>query len=324
MDIILPVAGFGTRLRPQTWSKPKPLVSVAGKPMLAHVLDRLLPLNPSKLIFITGFLGDQIEAWARANYDIPLAFVEQPSMLGQTDAIARTSHLVANDALILFPDMLFEADFTVLTDLSADGAMFTKTVDDPSALGVAVVEGDRIVRLIEKPAEPISTLAVIGIYYIKHMKELYSAIEDQMARDIKLKNEYFIADAIQIMIDRGSKIVPAPVTVWEDCGNAEALLSTNRFLLNAVENEPPSAGTVVTIPPVFIDPSATLDHCVVGPYASIGAGAVIRDSIVRDSIIDEGARVELTIIEGSIVGRGARVNGRAAKVNVSDTSTVAL
>jgi len=324
MDIILPVAGFGSRLRPQTWSKPKPLVSIAGRPMLAHVLDRILPLNPGKLIFITGFLGDQIETWVRANYDVPLSFVEQPSMLGQTDAIARTRNLVSDDALILFPDMLFEADFSVLSNLDADGVMFTKIVDDPSAFGIAVVEGDRIIRLIEKPAEPISTLAVIGIYYIKHMAELYAAIDEQMARGIKLNNEFFIADAIQIMIDHGGKIVPAPVTVWEDCGNADALLCTNRYLLNTGSHQPPMVQNIVIVPPVYVDPSAIVERCVLGPYASIGAGAVVHDAIVRDSIIDEGARVELAIIEGSIVGRGARVNGRAAKVNVGDTSTVAL
>ncbi|MDF3016779.1 MAG: Nucleotidyl transferase, partial [Thermomicrobiales bacterium] len=128
MDIILPVAGFGTRLRPQTWTKPKPLVSVAGKPMLEHVLDRVLPLDPAKVVFITGFLGDQIETWARDNLDVPVAFVEQPEMRGQTDAILRTRDLVDGDALILFPDMLFEADFSPLRDVAADVVMFTKEV----------------------------------------------------------------------------------------------------------------------------------------------------------------------------------------------------
>ena len=214
MDIILPVAGLGTRLRPQTWSKPKPLVALAGKPMLAHVLDRVLPLRPDKLVFITGFLGEQIEEWARATYDLPLAFVEQPQMLGQTDAIIRTRHLVEGDALILFPDMLFEADFSVLNDIDADAVMFTKEVEDPSALGIAVVEGGRIVKLVEKPREPISNLAVIGIYYVKRVTDLYAAIDEQIRRGIKLKNEYFIADAIQLMIDGGAKVVTAPVTVW--------------------------------------------------------------------------------------------------------------
>ena len=231
VDIVLPVAGFGTRLRPQTWTKPKPLVSVAGKPMLEHVLDRVLPLDPAKVVFITGFLGNQIESWARDNLDVPVAFVEQPEMRGQTDAILRTRDLVAGDALILFPDMLFEADFSPLRDVTADVVMFTKEVEDPSALGIAVVENGHIVRLIEKPQEPISNLAVIGIYYVRHMPDLYAAIEEQMRRGLSLKNEYFIADAIQLMIDAGAEVIPLPVTEWEDCGNAETLLGTNRYLL---------------------------------------------------------------------------------------------
>ena len=140
-----------------------------------------------------------------SNLDVPVAFVEQPEMRGQTDAILRTRDLVDGDALILFPDMLFEADFSPLRDVDADVVMFTKEVDDPSALGIAVVEEGRIVRLVEKPQEPISNLAVIGIYYVRHMPDLYAAIEEQMRRGLSLKNEYFIADAIQLMIDAGAK-----------------------------------------------------------------------------------------------------------------------
>ncbi len=324
MDVILPVAGLGTRLRPQTSSKPKPLVGVAGKPMLAHVLDRVMSLKPERLIFITGFLGDQIEAWARANYDLPLAFVEQPRMLGQTDAIIRTRDLVTGDALILFPDMLFEADFSVLMGIDADVVMFTKEVEDPSALGIAVVEGDRIVRLVEKPKDLISHLAVIGIYYFKKMDDLYAAIDEQMARGIKLKNEYFIADAIQLMIDRGLKVVPRPVTVWEDCGNAEALLTTNRYLLDhGAARSRPRDGAVIVEPSV-VDDSAVLESAVVGPYASIGAGAIVRSAIVRDAVLEDGALVEQAVVEHAIVGRNAQVRGRAAQLNVGDLSIVQL
>jgi glucose-1-phosphate thymidylyltransferase len=324
MDIILPVAGLGTRLRPQTWSKPKPLVGLAGKPMLAHVLDRVLPLEPDQLVFITGFLGDQIEAWARANYDRPLAFVEQPQMLGQTDAIIRTRPVVAADGLILFPDMIFEADFSVIQRSDADVIMFTKEVEDPSALGIAVVEQGRIVQLVEKPREPISNLAVIGIYYVKRMADLYAAIEEQMRRGIKLKNEYFIADAIQLMIDGGAKVVAAPVTVWEDCGNAEALLNTNRYLL---AHQPPpreSRPDAVVLPPSFVAADAVLERAVVGPFASIGAGAVIRDAVVRDAIIEDGATVESAVVERAIVGRRARVRGRVAQLNVGDDGVAEL
>ena len=322
MDVILPVAGFGTRLRPQTWTKPKPLVSVAGKPMLEHVLDRVLPLGPDKVVFITGFLGEQIESWARDNLDVPLAFVEQPEMRGQTDAILRTRDLVDGDALILFPDMLFEADFTPLQSIDADVVMFTKEVDDPSALGIAVVEDGRIVRLVEKPKEPISNLAVIGIYYVRNMANLFAAIEEQMRRGLSLKNEYFIADAIQVMIEGGAKVVPLPVTEWEDCGNAETLLSTNRYLLGRQNSEVSARNGSVIVAPSYIAEDAVIENSVVGPFASIGPGVMVCDSLVRDSIVEERARIGDALLDRSIIGRRASVSGLARGLNVGDDAVV--
>jgi glucose-1-phosphate thymidylyltransferase len=324
MDVILPVAGLGTRLRPQTWSKPKPLVSLAGKTILAHVLDRVLPSNPEKIVFITGYLGHHIESWARENIRIPTEFVVQTEMRGQTDAIIRARDISREDALILFPDMLFEADFSIIDQTDADVIMFTKEVDDPSALGIAVVENGRIVKLIEKPKELVSKLAVIGIYYIRSMPALYEAIDDQMARGIKTKNEFFIADAIQLMIDSGAKVISAPVTLWEDCGNAESLLSTNRILLSRNENHTEMRGNSIVIHPSVVDPSATLERSVVGPYASVGENCRIANSVISDSIIEDGATVESAELSQSIVGFNASVRGRPASLNVGDTSTIAL
>ncbi|HET8524669.1 MAG TPA: sugar phosphate nucleotidyltransferase [Thermomicrobiales bacterium] len=325
MDIILPVAGLGTRLRPQTWSKPKPLVSVGGKPMLAHVLDRVLLAHPEKLVFITGYRGDQIEEWARANYDQELVFVEQPQMLGQTDAIIRTRDYVKGDALILFPDMIFEADFTNLGSVDADVVAYTKEVDDPSAFGIAVLQDERIVKLVEKPQEPVSNLALIGVYYIKHMPDLYQAMDEQMERGMTLKNEYFLADAIQLMIDHGATAITAPVSVWEDCGNAEALLSTNRYLLD-------HQGKVKTltfdsakiVQPSVIAPDAVLERAVVGPYASIGSGVTIRDAVVRDAIIDDGSTIESAVINHSVIGKNVEITGRAHELNAGDTAVIDL
>jgi glucose-1-phosphate thymidylyltransferase len=326
VDILLPAAGFGTRLRPQTWSKPKPLVSVAGKPMLAHVMDRLLPYGPSQVTVVTGFLGDQLETWARESLPIPASFVEQPEMLGQCDAIIRARPCIPDDhdALILFPDALFEADFSPVLDLDADAAMFTKTVADPSALGIAVVEDGRITRLVEKPQEFISDLAVIGIYYVKRMGDLYEAIEEQMRRGIKLKGEYFIADAFQLMIDAGKRVVSLPVTEWRDCGNPTALLDTNRYLLDLAGGQDERRGTATILAPSAVAPDAVLEDCVVGPYASVGAGATVRDAWVRDSVLEDGATVEGTSLSGSIVGRRARVAGATRRVNVGDQSEVSL
>lgn len=322
MDVILPVAGLGSRLRPQTWTKPKPLVSVAGKAMLAHVIDRVLPIDPDSIIFITGFLGNQIESWARETLDVPLAFVEQPVMRGQTDAILQARELAAKDALILFPDMLFEADFSGLAETDADVVMYTKVVEDPSALGVAVVEGDRITRLVEKPQELISNLAVIGIYYFKDMNALYSAIEDQMARGISLKNEYFIADAIQIMIDRGAKVVPRTVTAWEDSGSVENLLGTNRYILDRMTTSTPVSETSIIVEPSIVADDAILEYSIVGPYASIGAGAVVRNSRIQNCVLEDQAFVEDSRLDASIVGRRARVIGLSGSVNIGDDGSV--
>ena len=325
MDVILPVAGLGTRLRPHTWSKPKPLVSVAGKAMLAHVLDRVMPANPTKLIFITGYLGEQIEAWARQHYpDTELAFVEQPEMLGQSDAIIRTRHLVADDALILFPDALFEADFTGLRELDVDGVAYTKLVDDPSSYGVALVEEGRVTRLIEKPQEPVSREAVIGIYYFRQASQLFEAIDEQMARGIKTKGEYFLADAIQIMIDRGAHFIIEQIDVWQDAGNVEALLETNRYLLSSEPPSPAQRPGSLIIPPSFVHREAVLEDAVVGPFASIGAGTVVRNSVVRDSIIEEGAEIVDVILQRSVVGSKATIQGSARTISVGDNAKVAL
>lgn len=324
MDIILPVAGLGTRLRPQTWSKPKPLVSVAGKPMLEHVLDRVMPLNPDKLVFITGYLGDQIEAWARATYDIELAFVEQPEMLGQTDAIIRCRDISTKDALIIFPDMIFEADFSQLATLDIDGAMYTKEVDDPSAYGIAIVEDDRITKVIEKPQQPISNLAVVGINYFRHMPDLYSAIEEQMAKGIKTKNEYFIADAIQIMIDRGKKFTTSGIDVFEDCGNADALLQTNQYLLKLSPPSPAQRPGSVIIPPSFVSSSAQVENAIIGPFASIGPGTIVRDAVVRDSIVESDAFISGAVVEHSVIGRSASIAGKPREFNVADHTKVRI
>lgn len=325
MDVILPVAGFGTRLRPHTWSKPKPLVSVAGKPMLEHVLDRVMVEKPEKLVFITGYRGDQIEDWARATYDVPLEFVNQPEMLGQTDAILRTRKLCSDDALILFPDMLFEADFSGLADLDVDGVAFTKEVSDPSAFGIAVLRDDgTIEKLIEKPSEPVSRLAVIGIYYIRHMPDLYAAIERQIELGLKTKDEYFLADALQLMIDDGKSFVTRNVPVWEDCGNSEALLQTNRYLLDNGSAANASATHGAVIQPSYVHPDADVEGSVVGPYASISAGASVRGSVIRDVIVEEGSVVENVVLEHSVIGAKAELAGRPMRLDIGDTSKVTV
>ncbi|HEU0164729.1 MAG TPA: sugar phosphate nucleotidyltransferase [Thermomicrobiales bacterium] len=325
MDIILPAAGFGTRLRPQTWSKPKPLVTVAGKPMIEHVLDRLMPYGPEKLVFIVGYLGDQLETWARSTYtDVEVVVKYQPQMLGQSDAILRTRDVCRDDALILFPDALFEADFSGLAELDVDGVAYTKVIDDPSAYGIAVVEDGRITRLVEKPSEPISNLALIGIYYFKQVQDLYAAMDDQIAREIKTRGEYFLSDAVEIMVENGKHFVTKAVESWEDCGNTEALLQTNRYLLSHDSPSPVQRPGSVINHPSFVHREAVLENAVVGPYASIGAGSVIRNAVLRDVIVGDNSTVEDVVLERSIIGDGVEVSGSAATINIGDAGKIAL
>lgn len=323
MNVILPVAGLGTRLRPHTWSRPKPLVSLAGKTVLDHVLDRLGPLDIDRVVFVTGYLGDQIEEYVREHYDFDAVFVEQKEPKGQSHAIIEARGHVTGPTMVLFPDMVFEAEMEGLKSSDADGAIFVKEVEDPSRFGVVVLENDRISKLVEKPDTPVSNLAVMGVYYFAEVEKLFEAIDHQLEQNIQTKGEYFIADAIQVMIDNGANLTAPVATVWEDCGTREALLDTNRYLLEKVGQVPDANGNVF-IAPVYVDPEATVKGSIVGPYASIGAGAVVDGSIVRDSIVDDGAQVTSVILERSMIGRNAVLSGDAARVNIGDTSEVAM
>lgn len=324
MNIIVPVAGLGKRLRPHTWSRPKPLVSVAGQPVLGHVLDRLTTLPIDRAVFVTGYLGDQIERFVRGNYQIESVFVEQAEPLGQSHAIIQARGEVSGETLIVFPDMLFEADLAQTLELQHDGALFVKEVDDPRKFGVVVLDGDRITRLVEKPEEPVSNQAVIGIYYFREIEQLFDAIDFQMRENLQKDGEFFIADAIQHLIDSGSSYTSLPVSVWEDCGSPEALLSTNRYLLERFGKQADATDQNVIVPPVYIDPSANISGSVVGPFASIGANVRVHRSIVTDSIVDEGAQIETAMLKNSIVGRDGFVCGDFVQVNVGDSSDVIL
>ena len=323
MKIILPMAGFGTRMRPHTWSVPKPLVPLAGKTMLDHVLDRLLPLDPEEIIYIVGYLGDQIEAYVTRHHTVPARFVEQPVMRGQADAIALTRGMVEGPSLIMFVDTIFEADFSVLRALDADGAIFVKEIDDPRRFGIAVTdERGYATQLVEKPENPVSNLALVGIYYFKDTGALYDAVDALMASGKTLKGEYFLADAVQLLIDRGQRLRTFTIPVWEDCGKPEEHLHTNRYLLARSDPEPRAYPDSVVLRPSFVDPTATLTRSVVGPYASIGAGARLEGVVIADSVVGERVSLANLTLSGSILSADAKVHGPLRKLNLGATSEV--
>ena len=324
MKIILPMAGFGTRLRPHTWSVPKPLVPLAGKTMIDHVLDRLLPLDPEEIICIVGYLGDQIEAYLRGRYDVPFRFVEQPEMRGQAHAIALTRGLVEGPSLVMFADTMFEADFGPLRELDADGAIYVKEIADPRRFGIAVLDPQGYAtQLVEKPEHPVSNLALVGIYYFRRTESLYEAIDALMQSGKMLKGEYYLADAVQLMIDRGQKLRCFTIPVWEDCGKPEELLQTNRYLLAKDDPESRAYPDSVVIRPSYVDPSATVARSVIGPHASIGAGATVEGAVIENSIVGERASVRNLALSGSILSADAAAHGPARRLNLGATSELA-
>lgn len=326
LKIVIPMAGLGTRLRPHTWSKPKQLIGLAGKTVLGHVISTFASLpkeQPIELINIVGYLGEQIEAYMNERYpELPSHYVLQENPKGQSHAIYLAREYLQGPMLMVFADTLIETDLSFLQHETADAVAWVKQVPDPRRFGVAEVGADGWVsRLVEKPTEMSNNLAVVGFYYFKRSEDLVAAIEEQMRRNIQLKGEYYLVDAVNIMLKQGLKMRVQPVDIWLDAGTPEAMLETNHYLLangRANSGDLEKRESVVIVPPVFIHPTAQLENCVIGPYTSVGAHCAVRSSIIRNSILEDEAQVTDVILEDSLIGRLAQIQRRAAKVNAGD------
>jgi len=319
MRAIIPVAGVGSRLRPHTFTAPKVLLNVAGKPIIGHIMDKIVENGFDEATIVIGYLGERIKDYIQNNYSIRVDFVEQEERLGLGHAIYLSRHTFSRSPiLIILGDTVFDVDLKKMM-ASPDTVIGVKGVEDPRRFGVAEVTNGYIDKLVEKPEHPKSNLAVVGLYYIQHPENLVDALREMVKSDFRTKGEYQLTDALQMMIDRGEKMTTFPVEGWYDCGKPETLLSTNRILLDSM-SVPPIPKGVVTEPPVFISPKATVKNSILGPYATIADGAVIENSIIRNSIINEGARVSYALLEDSIVGSSALVTGSFKRINIGDSS----
>ena len=319
------MAGLGTRLRPHTWSKPKPLVPVAGKTVLGHFLDPVVALpDLDELVLIVGYLGDQIREYMREHYpDLSVRYVVQEELSGQSHAIWLAREGLEGPTLIGFVDTLIETDFNIPGD---EAAIWVREVEDPRRFGVAEINAEALVQnLVEKPEHPESSLAVVGFYYFERFERLISAIEQQLESGSKLKGEYFLADAINVMLEDGLSMRAVQVDAWNDCGTQEALLETNRYLLDHGRDNTEVALTgngVVIEPPVFLDPSARVSRSVIGPHVSIGADCVIERASIRDSVVDAGTQIKDSKLHGSLIGRECRISNQEGSFNIGDGSQV--
>jgi glucose-1-phosphate thymidylyltransferase len=332
LKIVIPMAGFGKRLRPQTWSRPKQLISVADKTALDHLIETFKTIPDSyevSYVFIVGYLGEQIEAhMEKFHPQLDVNYVVQGEMRGQSHAISLTEEYLSGPMLMVFADTLLETDLAFLENESADAVAWVKAVPDPRRFGVAAVnDAGWVTKLIEKPQDLDNNLAVVGFYYFKSSEDLLGAIDEQMRLERQLKGEFYLAEAVNIMLERGLMMRIQNVEVWLDTGTPDYVLSTNRYLLeHGYDNNQEAAirQRVVVIPPVFIHPSAEVQDCVIGPHTSIGAECQVRGSNIQDSILEQGAQVTEAVLMGSIIGCRAQVGGRAMSVNIGDDSVLTL
>jgi glucose-1-phosphate thymidylyltransferase len=324
MKVIIPLAGKGTRLRPHTHLTPKPMLRVAGKPVISYLLDDLEKLGGiEQIIYITGHLKDKVEEYARTEYDFPAVFVEQKVQNGTATAVELARPYVDQPVLIIFVDTIFDADLSLVQNTDADGIIWVKEVEDYQRFGVVVTDAKGyMTRIVEKPSTPISKRANIGLYYIRNWKLLYEGISYVMKQPAN-KGEYYLTDAFQYMIDKGAKIKVVDVEGWYDAGKLDTLLDTNRAMLErGAARGPRNAKNSTIIDPVYVEDDVVITNSTIGPNVSVHAGAVIDGSTVRDSIVGSKSTVRNSDLHGSMIGDEVVLDGVKGQVTIGDNSEV--
>jgi glucose-1-phosphate thymidylyltransferase len=327
VKVVMPVAGKGTRLRPHTHVTPKPLLKVAEKPVMAYILDDLRELGVHEAVLITGHLKEKVEAYMAAEYpDFNAVYVEQVEQNGTADAIRLAEPYVQEELLIIFVDTLFDADLSIVRRLPDDvaGVIWAKEVEDYQRFGVIITDENGFMRkIVEKPKEPVSKLANIGLYYIRDWKLLFEGIRHVMTQPPGSGNEYFLTDAFQYMVDHGGKLKVEPVQGWYDAGKPDTLLETNLHVLSTSRGKAPVGGTNVTVhEPVHVADGVTLEDVEIGPNVTIGPGTTVRRSKLRDTIVGEASELEDVEVADSLIGSRVKVKGVRGQVDVGDDSVV--
>ena len=323
MKAIIPVAGIGTRLRPHTYATAKTLIHVAGHPILDHILNPLVELpSLSELIFIVGDSGNQIREYVEANYNLPATYIPQVERQGLGHAISLAKdHAVGEPVLIMLDDGIFDIDCQRFIQ-SPYTVIGIKEVDNPQAFGIVELEGEFISRLIEKPENPPTNLAIAGVYYVKNSGLLFQCLDEIIEKGIRTKNEYQLTDGLQLMLDYGEKMRVESIN-WLDCGKPDVLLETNRYLL---EKQPQNHHfpEAVIVPPVFIADDVIIQHAVIGPHVSISKGVRVINAIIKDAVIHPDADIQNVLLNSSIIGESVQVRGDFQCLNVGSSSQIGL
>jgi glucose-1-phosphate thymidylyltransferase len=327
MNIILPVAGKGTRLRPHTHSKSKCLIRVAGKTVLEHILDSLHDIpGEKKYIFVTDRdNGDSVRYFMETKFpSLSCTFAEQTERLGPAHAVWLAADSVnrSEDLLIVFNDTIC---FTELSDIGSlcsgyDGLIFSKEVENPERFGVSIIKDGIIADMIEKPDVPVSNLAQVGLYYMKDGRRFLEYVERIIREGKTVKGEFYLPEVFKTMIREGHRFGAPLVREWLDCGVPETLLETNRILLGRMPVSSKINKSNIIVPPVFIDEDADVMNSVIGPNVSIGSNCEIRNSIIRNTIVNSNSLISDAILTDSLIGESVVLKGKAKQLNVGDNS----
>lgn len=334
MKIIVPMAGIGSRLRPHTLTIPKPLTLIAGKPIVQRLVEDIVKVVDQKveeIAFVIGptFPKDTEEKLLKIADDLNAKGVVsvQETALGTAHAIQCAKDSLEGPCVVAFADTLFKADFTL--DADADGAIWVKQVDEPSAYGVVKLNEGIITDFVEKPEEFISDLAIIGIYYFKNGEILKNEIQYLLDNDIKDKGEYQLTNALENMKEKGLKFVPGEVSDWMDCGNKEITVDTNSRILQFAqkENENLVSDSVslensTIIEPCYIGANVALKNSTIGPNVSLGEGCVVENSVITDSLIQTNTTIKNAQLKQAMIGNHACFDGKFSSVSIGDYSVL--
>ncbi|MFZ9503071.1 MAG: sugar phosphate nucleotidyltransferase [Cyclobacteriaceae bacterium] len=332
MNIIIPMAGLGKRMRPHTLTTAKPLLPVAGKPMVYRLVEDIARLAPEKLEHI-GFIihpsfGKQVEEDLKkvaSDVGAEGKIFYQHEAKGISHALLFAGELFSGKVIVAFADTLFRANFKL--DTSKDGIIWVQKVTDPSQFGVVQLDSaGYISALVEKPSTFVSDLAIIGIYYFREGEVLRKEMQHLLDHDIKEKGEYQFTSALEGMRKNGARFITGEVEEWLDCGNKNATVQTNARYLEFIKGTDlisKDAKIIQSqiIPPCFIGAGVTIENSVVGPHVSIGERTVVKDSRIWNSIIQKDCHIEAIVTENSMLGNAVNLKGSISDLSIGDYST---
>jgi len=333
MNIIIPMAGMGKRMRPHTLTIPKPLIHVAGKPIVQHLIEEVASFSNDKIdeiAFIIGNFGNEVE-----NNLLNIAkamgakgkIYYQTQPLGTAHALLCAADSLKGPVLIAFADTLFRSNTADIKE-DCDGAIWVQKVDDPSAFGVVLSDNNGIIKdFVEKPSSPVSDLAIIGIYYFKNSEFLKHEMQYLVDNNVIKSGEYQLTDALQNMLRKNAKLTIQNVTEWLDCGNKNATVFANKRLLETMPklahlDDSLNLDNSVVVQPCFIGKNVILHNSVVGPYVSVGDNSVIKNSVITNSIIQQNANITNAVIDNSMIGSFVKYKGNKNELSIGDYSCI--